>query len=449
MDPVIIVGAGISGLVTAVELVRLGVDVAVYEMSSRAGGVIHSLEHDGFLFESGPNTIAAKTDAIPNFLHQLGVAGALLNANREAKKRYLFARGKLRAVGPNPLSFFTSGILSPRGLFRLFAEPFVPAKRANGADESLSDFVARRMGAEVVRYLVGPFVSGVYAGDPGQLSVDASFPLLKALERRGGSLVGGGILTALGKRKGPRTKRRMLSFPNGLGQMIAQLADHLGERLHLNSPVSAVSSNGGTPQVEFGSNTVAARAVVLATPVGPSANLLRANAPELASVIGEIESPPLCVVHLGFRRQQISHPLDGFGFLAARGEGLRTLGCLFSSTLFPNRAPVGSVALTAFIGGAQDREITAISDSAVLNTVTGELGRVLGIEGAPSYSNILRYEQAIPQYNLGHNDRMQQITRHLSARPGLYLAGNYIAGPAIEERVTHALELARSIARAS
>jgi oxygen-dependent protoporphyrinogen oxidase len=364
----------------------------------------------------------------------------------------VYFQNALHPVPMSPAALVTTKLLSTRAKLRLLREPFIAARRET-SEESLASFVRRRLGNEVLARLVAPFVSGVYAGDPERLSAQASFARLAVLEVSGGSIFRGAIKAARGakanKNKPARSLRpyRLCSFRGGLQTLTDAMAQALGESLRTVAQVHSVSQISNL-KFEIGYERqgqlvkAEAKSIVLATPANAAAQLLQDVAPELAALLAEIPYTTIAAVPLAYRREQVARPLDGFGFLAPRGEGLRTLGSIWNSSLFPDRAPDGYVLTNNFIGGETDRDAIQLSDDELRRIVHGDLQAALGLTGAPHRLPITRWTQAIPQYNLGHAARVATIAAALARRPGVYLAGNYLHGVALGDCIRQGKELA-------
>jgi oxygen-dependent protoporphyrinogen oxidase len=449
----IIIGAGISGLAAAYYLKQAGHNILLLERSACAGGVIQSFEADGFLLERGPNSLRGTHEFLA-LVDELKLHDELVTANPKAPA-YIYFNHALHPVPMNPVALITTKLLSTRAKLRLLGEPFI-ARRREGGEESLASFVRRRLGDEVLERLVAPFVSGVYAGDPEQLSVQASFARLAEFEATSGSIVNGAIKAAraarANKNKPARSLRpyRLCSFRSGLQTLPAALARALGESLLTEAQVMRLS------QIEHfkfqitcthkqQSHTVEAARLIIATPSFVAAALLGELAPELAALLAEIPYTTIAAVPLAYRVSQVARVLDGFGFLAPRGQGLRTLGSIWNSALFPHRAPDGFVLTNNFIGGETDRAAVELSDDELIQIVHRDLQKALGITGEPHRLPITRWTRAIPQYNLGHAARVATIEAALTARPGLHLAGNYLRGVSLGDLIKRGKELAQTI----
>ena len=403
LRPVAVLGGGITGLSAAWHLRRRGVPVVVFEAGPRPGGVMGSVREGDWLLETGPNTLFENTPAITAFLDDLGLGARKLEAAPAAQKRYVVRAGRPVALPHSPLSFVTSPLLSWSAKLRLLGEPFrrrAPPER----EESVAEFVRRRLGREFLDYIVNPFVAGVFAGDPAALSVRQAFPKLHALEQEHGSLARGS-LARRNASGGPRG--RMVSFPEGLAEVPRALARSLSRSLQLDHAVTHVARAGADWRVGFAAGGLRREesfsAVICALPPEVLAGL-RFDAVPAAShlaVLRAIPQPPVASVFLGFRRADVAHPLDGFGLLTPAVEQRRILGTLFSSTLFPGRAPAGHVALTTFVGGTRQPELAQATDAELLAAVQAELAALLGVRGAPVIARIQRWPHAIAQYVVG------------------------------------------------
>jgi len=443
--PALIVGAGISGLVCAHALRRAGVDALVIEVSDRAGGAIHSERRDGYLLELGPQSFSG-TAPLLALCSELGIVGEIVQAPPHAP-RYVLVDGKLKQVPLSPPAFLTSDLVSAAAKWAIARDLF-GRSRAPEQDESVGAFVRRKFSAELLDRLVGPFVSGVYAGDPERLSLRSSFPMLHDAEKRKGSVIRGMMAKS---DEGARQRPTLLSFRDGAEALPRALATRLGDKLRLNTRVTRIESNGAsgafhlTIQTPNQEESILADNLVLATPTDVAGRLLRGMNRSLESLLGEIEYAPVAVVSLGYRRSEVAHPLTGFGFLVPRSAGFRVLGTVWNSSLFPGRVPDGQVLLTSFAGGATDPQATTMQPDELTALVHREIAPLLAIREAPSFSNVTIYPRALPQYNLGHADRLAAIEDQRTKCPNLWLAGNYLRGPSIGACVEQSLNVADQI----
>ena len=433
--PAIVVGAGISGLVCAYALRKGGVEAQVLDASPRAGGVIGSEVRNGFLLELGPQSFSG-TAVLRSLCTELGIADQLVHAPPGAP-RYVLIEGALRAVPLNPAAMLTSSLLSARTKWRIARDAF-GTTRAPEEDESIAAFVRRKFGEELLDRLVAPLVSGIYAGDPERISLRAAFPQLYEAEKSAGSAIRG-MMRAARSRKGPRERPTLLSFRGGNETLVRALAERIGSRLRLGTEVLGIRARREAGTIRFevrfrqaGSEqiTVAER-LVLAAPAEVAGALLRDVNAAFEPVLGGIEYAPVAVVSLAYRREDVGHSLDGFGFLAPRSSGLRVLGSVWNSSLFPERAPTGHVLLTSFVGGATDPGAAELSSGDLAALVHREVAPVLHIRAAPVFSHVQIYRRALPQYNMGHGERLLALERLRGDLPGLFLVGNYFRGPAI------------------
>lgn len=433
--PAVVIGAGISGLACAYRLHQLGVPVTLLEASDGVGGLVGTIEKDGLLLESGPQSFQG-TDSLLDLIRQLGIESELLTADPQAP-RYVLIRGKLREIPMSPTALLTSSLLGLGARWKIASEPFRKSRPPAG-DESIADFVRRKFGHEILEYLVAPFVSGVYAGDPEKLSLRAAFPTLDEWERQYGSVLRGAM-----KSRPPKAKRTgpppLCSFRRGVSTLTRALGAHLGERLLTGARVVSVnqSGSGADPSYEISvsrnarQETIRARAVILSTPAYIASHLLTAISTALAHTLSGIAYAPVAVVAAEYYAQQIGTQLTGFGFLVPRSEKLRTLGTVWNSSLFPGRAPEGKVAITSFAGGSTDPEIVALPEPQIAAIVYKENAHVLGISGPPLSSSVWRHEKALPQYSLGHGHIVESIRDAERKNPGLFFAANYLEGPSL------------------
>jgi protoporphyrinogen/coproporphyrinogen III oxidase len=447
---VVVIGAGISGLAVAHGLARRGRTVTVLEAASTPGGVIGTARRDGALFERGPNSTLDTSPKIGELLREIGIEGERANASEAAAIRYIVRDGALAALPTSPPAFFTTKAFSLGAKLRLLREPFIPPT-PDGVEESIAAFVRRRLGREFLDYAIDPFVAGIYAGDPERISVAAAFPRLLALEKKYGSLIKGQIKGARERRKsGEVAKNAALSFSFRGGMQT--LTDGLARRLpglECNVRVERVTREGDAYAVggvrDGAPREVRGRAIVIATPAPVAGALAGTLAPDVARALAAIEYAPVAVVASLYRRADVAHSLHGFGFLVPRIESRTILGTLFSSSMFDARAPEGSILLTTFVGGRRNPDQYAQDDARLRATVQQEMASLIGARAAPAWQEIVRWPQAIPQYDLGHLDRLAHVDRAEATTPGLYFFANYRNGVAVGDRITRGGELAARI----
>lgn len=440
---VLVVGGGISGLTTAFHLHRGGLRVALLEASPRLGGALETWSDGPWRFELGPNTVLESHESVGRLVRDAGLEGERITALPSAKRRFLWKGGRLHPLPSGPLGLLRTPLFPAAAKLRLLREPWVPRPAGNPDEheESIAGFVRRRLGQDLLDYAVGPFVSGIYAGDPERLSTRHAVPRIAALEREHGSLIRG----ALAGRKGAGPRGAMISFRDGL----ERLPRELGRRIDARTGVACrriVPIEGGF-RAETDAGDVEAKRVVLAVPADAAARLLEDATGGRSRAFAEIAYAAVAVVSTGWRRQDVAHPLGGFGFLVPRKERLRLLGVLFPSEIFAGRAPDGHAALTAILGGRTDPEAVLLDDERLLSEVLGELRRTLGVRGEPLVQVIRRWPRAIPQYEMGHG-RFLEVARTIeSALPGLRLGGNFLRGVSVPDCIRNATAMADEILR--
>lgn len=433
---VLVVGAGISGLTAAFRLTRGGLRTAVLEAADRAGGAMETLADGPWRFEMGPNTVLENHESVGRLIRDCGLESEKLTAAPSAKRRYLYKDGRLIPLPGGPLGFLTTPLFPAGAKLRLLREPWI-GRPPEGTEESIAEFVRRRLGQPFLDYAVGPFVSGVYAGDPERLSARWAVPKIFALEAEHGSLIRG----AFARRKGPSLSGGMISFQEGLEELPRRLAREIGD-VRLGVAVQRILKTDGGFQAETAAGPLAAKRLVLAVPADATARLLEEATSGASRLFAEIPYAPVAVLSLGWRREDVSHPLGGFGFLAPRREGLRALGCLFPSEIFPGRAPAGHVALAVFAGGRTDPEIAGWEEDRIATTLLDELRGPLGLRGAPAYQHVRRWPRAIPQYEIGHGRFVERAREIEQAFPGLRLGGSFLGGVSVPDCIRRGTELA-------
>ena len=452
-----IVGGGVTGLATGYRLSRTyGIEnIAVLEAAPRPGGNVATTRADGFVVEHGP---AGFLDNVPETLalaRDLGLTPVPSNAG--ARKRFLIRNGTLARVPENPIAFLRSPLLSLPGRLRVMAEPF--ARRRPPGDETVFNFAARRIGPEAAAVLVDAMVTGVFAGDSTVLSLRSAFPKMHAMESAHGGLVramlakmwrrmrsrGGGAPSG-----GPAGPGGVLSsFEGGFATLIEKLSAALGDKVRTSTPVLGLARRGGLFELATPAGPIRAERVLLAVPAPQCASILYDALPAAAGVLRGIPSAPIAVAALAFPAREFPHPLDGFGFLVPRRERLRILGALWSSSIFPGRAPADSVLLTCMVGGARNARAVTLPDGAIEALVLEDLAAVFGRLPAPSRRFIFRYEEGIAQYPPGHEDRLAALARACRTLPGLHLAGSSFRGISVNLCVVQAERAAEAIARKS
>jgi len=447
-----IVGAGISGLATAQALLarKPDVELTLFEADQRVGGKVWTeTSAEGYLCEGGVNGFL---DKIPRTLELCQEAGVQpVPADASAQKRYVYSRRELHKLPEKPPEFLRSRLLSVPGRLRVIYETI--AGGTDNPDETLAQFATRRLGREAYERLIDPMASGVFAGDASRLSLKSCFPRIHEIESEYGSLIRGLIkLQRKAKREGrkntpgPGPGGTLTSFANGMSVLTDRLAEQLGSRIRLASAVKDISRSGNRYQLQLADNSAEESDVlILAAPAHTQARMLQAMDPVLAGLLGEIPYPALSVCCFGYRKKQVGHVLDGFGFLIPSKEQRAILGTIVDSNVFPGRAPEGSILLRSMVGGARTPELALLEDEQLISRVRSDLQDILGLRAEPEFIRIFRHTRAIPQYLVGHAARLEAIDEKLQRHPGLVLTGNAFKGVSLNDCVVNAWKTAQSL----
>jgi len=471
MKSVAIIGAGITGLTAAFYLKRKGIPVTVYEASGRVGGVIQSVWKDGYLAEFGPNTILETSPKIARLIRDAGLDSRRLYSDPKAEARYIVRYRQPIEMPGSLLGFFTTKLFTVKAKFAVLREPFVPRRR-DGKEESIAEFVERRLNQEFLDHAIDALAAGIYAGDPRKLSLQQAFPRLAELEARYGSLIKGQIFGAgERKRRGEIAKDRApkFSFDEGLQVLPDTLAVQLGECVKLETIVAKLkqTSDGwwlnlltknGATSAEHTAVIYCGTAYKLAelqtTLTRPSATLSHRMGEGLGEVtsldltaFSEIRYPPVASVVLGFRREDVAHPCEGFGMLIPKVEGFNILGTIFSSSLFPNRAPAGHLTLTSYLGGERQPELALLPAEKLVELTCEDLRILLGVRGQPAFTHCVVYPKAIPQYNLGYGRYRGLLTEIENQAPGLFFAGHYRDGVSLGDSILSGCNMAERVGK--
>jgi protoporphyrinogen/coproporphyrinogen III oxidase len=446
---VIVIGGGITGLCAAYYLAKkLGREnVILLEAENRVGGTTRSDVVDGYACDWGPNGFLDREPATLEWISELGLSNALIRAEKSAKHRFIYTKGRVtEAVGPP--KFFFSPMLSVKGRLRLMCEPLIPGKHDH-TGESIWKFAARRIGKEAADTLVGPMVTGIFGGDARVLSLEHCFPRMAATEREYGSLTKALIAKKLQKKAVSPTgpSGTLTSFKEGIGRLAVEAANALGEVVRTGVRVANISRlNEGLYAVATANGSVFhARAVVVAAPAYAAAEFCRELDASVSKVLAAIEYANITVVCTGYKAQDVQGERNGFGFLVPRQEGLRILGCLWTSSFFPEQAPAGRVLLRTMIGGYTDPEAIRLSDEELLDLVLRELHPIMKISSQPEYTRILRWPRGIPQYLLGHGEILRKLDAAEERHPGLAFAGNAYRGVGLNDCVLSALRASNQV----
>lgn len=437
MSRIAVVGAGIAGLAAAARLAGKH-DVVVFEREGRAGGKIRTEQVDGFAFDWGPNGVLAGNPALRALLSEIGLAGELTPASPAAAKRFIYWNGALHALPAKPPDALRMSLLSPLGKLRALGDLFARAPASEDPEESVDAFMRRHFGAEVAERIVAPALLGVSGGDARETSVDAAFPRVRELERTQGSVIRG-----MARARGGAG--RLSSFgAAGMQRLTDRLAELLGERIRFGAPVERVERHGAGWRVHHrggsgarapGDDAADVDALIVATPADAAARLLAPADDELAALLRRIPYAPMRVVGIAFASSDVPAALDGFGFLAARDQGVRILGAVYTSSLFREQAPEGAAYLRVFLGGAVDPGAAALDPQEARALVRADLRTVLGVTAEPlAYQDVV-WPRAIPQYRLDHRALVSSIEARVASHPGLGLTGNAYRGLGVADAV--------------
>lgn len=433
---IVVAGAGIAGLAAAVRLSARH-DVVVFESAAVAGGKIHTQAIDGFTFDWGPNGFLSNATDVADLARDAGIEDRCVPADAAARKRFIYWGGRLHALAPNPVQIAATPLLSIGGKTRAVRELFVPPRQhAAGPDESVHDFFARRFGDEVAERIVAPALLGITGGNARSTAAGAVFPRLLALEKESGSVIRGMF------RARPKPGKLTGFAGGGMQRLSDALAQRLGDRLRVNTPVERIERHADSYRVAFRGGQCDAGAVIVATPADAAAALVESLDAELAALLRTIDYAPMRVAGVAFRAADVPVPLDGFGFLAARGQGVRILGSLYTSTIFPEQAAAGTAYIRVFIGGAEDRSVVNLDSETLRAIVLTDLKTTLGVTAPPVAFHEVCWPRAIPQYDLSHRALLASIDARIALHPNMALIGNAYRGLGLGDTVRDAIAVA-------
>ena len=468
-EKAVVIGAGISGLACAYRLKQLGIPCLVLEAKERAGGLIATVRRDGFLFETGPQCPRFPA-AVWRLVHELNLENEFVAGDAKAK-RYILSRGQLHSAPFSPTGLLTTRLVGFASKLRILTEA-LRYSQPPAHEESLSDFVERKFGSDVLDNLVDPIISTIFLGDSHKMGMDSAFPALVQWEREQGSLLRGairahkskrGARTSDGHSADPRRSGATLhvtqalpvlgSFTSGMARLPERLSEALGAEIRCRARITSVAPVAGGSETSkagwrislSGDEEITAECLVLALPAYVAAGLLEISVPELATQLKAIEYAPMCVVSCAYDRSKVANRLDGFGFMIPRREGLKTICTFWNSSLFAARAPKGQVLITSFAGWELGDAYGAMSEEECAQAVEAENARILGITAEPVDRVVWKDAQALPQYNVGHGRRVAEISGILSRQPNLHLAGNFLRGRSIGDCVEIAYGVAKDV----
>lgn len=441
---VLIIGAGISGLTTAYLLSKNGFDIRIIERKSEVGGSIESVNENGFLFDRGPNSALETAPLINQLVEELKLQNELLYANKEANKRYILRNNKLHALPMSPPAFIKTELFSAKAKLRLLAEPFI-GRSNDGYYQSLAEFVKRRLGQEFLDYAINPFVAGVYAGKPEELSVKSAFPKLYALEEKYGGLIVGTVRSIRERKKRAEKSKqsaKMLSFKSGMITLPKAIAKYLGDKVSLSAEVTSIDKTNEGYIVSYKHNgideAIACDAVLSTVPAYVASEFFTKFNKNFKTHAEAIYYPPVLVYFLAYNKKDVKQPLDGFGFLIPEKEKKSFLGALWSSVIFPYRAKDDYATFTLFIGGSRNPEFVKEEREILLSRVRKEFEEIMQITGQPVHSSTRFWEKAIPQYNIGYIEHERFFDEFEKQNPGLFISGNFRGGISVGDCIKNA-----------
>ena len=443
-NKIVIIGAGISGLTIAYLLNKLGYDITVLEKKKEPGGSIETSAEKGFLFDKGPNSGLETHPLIGQLVEELGLQNELVYANKEGNKRYILKDNKLHPLPMSPPAFIKTKLFSTRAKLRLLSEPFMKRSK-DGYYQSISEFVQRRLGKEFLDYAINPFVAGVYAGNPDELSVKSAFPKLYDLEEKYGGLIIGTLRSIRErKRRAEKSKQsaKMFSFKNGMMVFPKAISEYLNNKVQFESEVNSIQKNGNGFTIHYQHESKAkiidCNKIISAVPAYVAANLFNNLDDELTRHLNKVYYPPVLVLYLAYKKESIEQPLDGFGFLIPSKERKSFLGAIWSSVIFPNRSDDRTATFTLFVGGSRDPEVGSIDKEILIIKVKKEFEKIMKITSEPTYITYRYWSKAIPQYSIGYIEHEKYFDEFENRNPGIFLAGNYRGGISIGDCVKSA-----------
>jgi len=448
---IVIIGAGISGLTTAYLLSKKGFEITIIEKRDSVGGSIESVAENGFLFDRGPNSALETTPVIGQLVKELDLESELLYASKQANKRYILRNNQLHALPMSPQGLIKTKLFSGKAKLRLMAEPFI-GRSKDGYYQSLAEFVKRRLGQEFLDYAINPFVAGVYAGRPEELSVKSAFPKLYALEENYGGLIVGTVRSIRERKKRAEVSKQsaqMLSFKSGMIALPKAIEKYFGKNVLLNSEVILVDKTDSGYTVVYHqnqtTNKIDCEAVVSTTPSYVASYLFTKYDNEFKTHTDAIYYPPVLVYYLVYDRKYIKQNLDGFGFLIPEKEKKSFLGALWSSVIFTDRTEDSKAAFTLFVGGSRNPEFVKENRDSLLTKVRKEFEVLMGVSAEPIFTSKRFWEKAIPQYNLGYVEHERYFDEFEKQNPGIFISGNYRGGISIGDCMKNADLVANKI----
>ncbi|BAI80817.1 protoporphyrinogen oxidase [Deferribacter desulfuricans SSM1] len=446
-----IIGGGISGISTAFWLEYFAkerlksIDITIFEKNKRLGGTINTFYKDNFIIESGPNGFLDSKPYTVETFEKAGLGDNLIRSNELAKKRYIMRGGVLHKLPEKPNEFFSSKLLSFKGKLRVISELFIPAKK-DEYDETIEEFAYRRLGKEAADYLISPMVSGVFAGDPSKLSLKSCFPVIYNLEKEYG-----GLFKAMFKKKGKKSGPagpggNLTSYKGGLIKGINALTEQLSNtKIYLGEEVTGLDKTNGSFKVKTTNSCDNYDIVIITSPAYVAAEFIKGLSVELSDKLLKLNYAPMYVIGFGFKEEDVLDPLDGFGFLVPHNENRKILGALFTSSIFPERAPKGYKLIRVMIGGDKNRWVLNCSEDELRDIAFNEIKDILGVKGNSVVEKSFYWERAIPQYYQGHEKLVEDIESICMDINNIYIGGNLLYGIGINDCTKRSIDIARGV----
>ncbi len=439
MKKIAIIGGGITGLSAGWELKKKQIPFKIFEASDSCGGAIKTIHEENCIIEAGPNSLSSPNTELDRLINELDLKDEICFANEQASNRFIVKNGIPLAIPRSIVEFIKTPLFTNIGKWRLLKEPFIYSKSYK--DESLAEFVERRLGLDFLNYAVDPFVRGIYAGDPKKLIVSAAFPSLVKMEKNNNSLFNAIIKKKIRNPKTTQPKKQTIyTFISGMDTLPNRLVDKIGsDSIITNHKVTNINVNSSSEWIiddEFFSDVI----ITI-----PSHKQLQIATPFDLNFLENIHYPAVSSLSLLFDSDQFSHPLDGFGMLIPSCENHFILGVLFPSAIFPNRAPTNKTLLTIFIGGENNPERALLPIEEILPHVKKDLEKLLGLKGDPIHTSLNIWTHAIPQYDSKITQTHQYLSNLESTQPGLYFAGNYRDGISITNSIKSGCSIVKKL----
>jgi len=452
MAKIIVAGGGLSGLSFAWYLKKFKPEweITILEKESRVGGKAWTTEEEGFIWERGVNGVLTNKPATLNLAGDLGIE--IYKSNDNARKRFVVKDGRLVKLPEKPQEFLMSNLLSFSGKISVFFEA-LRAQKKDDNDESLKDFAIRRLGKEAFENLIDPMATGIYAGDPEKLSLKSCFPRINELETQYGSLIKAMLLLQQKAKKegkkgpGAGPGGHLISFYKGMEELVSYLSDSLKENIITNSEISKINKKDNLWEISLKNNqSFEATHVIISSPLPQCVEMLSHIIPKIKEISDNIPYPPVSVVALGIKKEQLKDKINGFGFLSPNKEKRRILGTLWDSSIFPNRAPEGYVLMRSLVGGMRNSELALLDSDKLAQIVINEINDIMDLKISPDFIRKYLWKQAIPQYNIGYSELMKKLDEIKRKNRGLFFRCNWVGGVSLNDCVKNSLELANEFA---